>query len=179
MTPVTDDGKLLINFFGSPAAGKTVAATSLFAALKRNHVDTVLVSEFAHHRVIEENSTGLKNQLWIWANQQYNIFCGYNHATVTVTDSPILLGAIYNTDASPALLDVIFEQHHRYNNLNVVMELDLRHPYSMTGRVHSLTESLTIQSRIFDMLDEREIPYIRYSEVTEDDLVKLVMDAIE
>src|SRR5690554_1065490 len=95
--------RLLVNFFGPPNSGKTVAATSVFSKLKKRHIDTVLISEFATAKVVEENKMAMKNQLYIWANQQYQIFCGYHHAKVTVTDSPILLGAIYNIQAHPSL----------------------------------------------------------------------------
>lgn len=170
--------RLLINLFGSPGSGKTVAATSLFAKLKARHLDVVLVSEFAHHKVVEENSVALANQLYIWANQQYNIFCGYRHARVVVTDSPILLGCIYN-EGNHSLRTVIEEEHKKYNNFNILMELDGSYPYSMMGRCHSYTESLNIGQRIEDLLTELELPFVRYRDYTEDEIVDLIVNVIE
>lgn len=174
----TDDGKLVINFYGAPGSGKTVAATSLFANLKRRHMDAVLVSEFAHAKVVEENKMGLQNQLWIWANQQYNIFCGYNHADVVVTDSPILLGSVYNKGSSPALHQLVMDEHRKYNNFNIVMELDESFPYSMVGRIHDQTQSLAIQNDIIELLEVHDITYARYKDYTEDDIADIIMDCL-
>lgn len=171
--------KLVVNFFGSPNSGKTVAATSLFSKLKKHHLDAVLVSEFAHEKVVEENVRALQNQLYVFANQQYKIFCAHAHARVVVTDSPILLAAIYNQDAIPALHDVIIDQHRHYNNLNILMELDPAHPYAMVGRIHSLTESMTIQNQIVGLLETLDIPYLRYNDSTEDEIVSLVLSSLE
>lgn len=171
--------KLVVNFYGSPGAGKTVAATSLFASLKRSHIDAVLVNEFAHHKVVENNKTALNNQLYIWANQQFNIFAGYHHADVVITDSPMLLGIIYNTQASPMLREVILHEYNKYNNLNLLVTMDGSHPYSMVGRIHSFTQSVTLQNEICEMLDDHEIPYVNYREYTEDEIVELVKEAIK
>lgn len=170
--------RLLVNFFGPPNSGKTVAATSVFSKLKKRHIDTVLISEFATAKVVEENKMAMKNQLYIWANQQYQIFCGYHHAKVTVTDSPILLGAIYNIQAHPSLYEVIFEEHKKYNNLNIMMELDDSYPYSMIGRVHSFTESQSIGNQMIEMLESHNIPFIYYNQTTEDDIVDLIIESL-
>jgi hypothetical protein len=169
--------KLCINFYGPPSAGKTVAATSLFAELKKKHLDVELVSEFAKDCVMEENKSALKNQLFIWSTQQYRIFCGYEHARVVVTDSPILLGAIYNK--SPALTEVIFEEYHKYNNLNVVLQLDGSRPYSMIGRVHSFEESVGIGNQIMDLLESRDIPFLSYGDISEEELVSLIVTELD
>jgi hypothetical protein len=171
--------KLVVNFFGAPNSGKTVAAASVFAKLKKRHFDTVLINEFATSKVIEENKLALQNQLYIWANQQYQIFCGYNHAKVVVTDSPILLGAIYNTQAHPSLYEVIFQEHRKYNNLNIMMRLDNSYPYSMVGRIHSFTESMGIEHQMIQMLEENEIPFLYYNETTEEEIIDLIADSVQ
>lgn len=170
-------GKLCLNFFGPPCSGKTVAATSIFSQLKKRHIDAVLIPEYATMRVVESNKMALANQLNIWANQQYQIFCGYHHAQVVVTDSPILLGAIYNE--SPGLKEVILEEHQKYNNLNIVLELDGTYPYSMVGRIHSFTESQSIGNRIIELLEVNDIPHIFYNELSEDEIVDLIIGSLE
>jgi molybdopterin-guanine dinucleotide biosynthesis protein len=170
--------RLVVNFYGAPNSGKTVSATSLFAQLKKRSIDVVLVTEFAHEKVVEENHTALSNQLFIWASQQYKVFAGYRHAQVVVTDSPILLGSIYNQDASPSLHDVILTEHHKYNNLNLVMQLDDEYPYSMVGRIHSQEESKAIENRILELLSLHDIPFLSYKNTTEADLVEFIESAI-
>src|SRR5690606_29966342 len=104
--------------------------------------------------------------------------CGYHHAKVTVTDSPILLGAIYNIQAHPSLYEVIFEEHKKYNNLNIMMELDDSYPYSMIGRVHSFTESQSIGNQMIEMLESHNITFIYYNQTTEDDIVDLIIESL-
>lgn len=171
--------KLIVNLYGSPSAGKTVAATSIFSQLKKRGLDVVLVSEFAHEKVVEENKMALSYQLHIWSTQAYRLYCAYQHAQIVVTDSPILLGSIYNDKGSTALHTVILEEHHKYNNLNVVMELDPKYPYSMVGRIHNFDESLEIENRIFEMLSLNDIPFLRYVDTTEEDILALITEAVE
>jgi hypothetical protein len=172
------ENKLVVNFIGAPGSGKTVAAASVFSQLKKTHVPTALVSEFAYQMVIEANASALKNQLYVWANQQFRIFCGYQHSQITVTDSPILLGAIYNTNASEALMQVFFEEYHRYNNFNILVTLDHSRPYSMTGRIHSFTESISIENQIIDLMNNNDIPFVSYDDTTEEDLVSLILESV-
>jgi adenylate kinase family enzyme len=171
--------KLVLNLYGSPGAGKSVAATSLFAKLKKEHIPVAFVNEFATECVLEENEMALSNQIFIWANQQYRIHCAYQHAQVTVTDSPILLGLIYNTEASPALKDVILEQYHKYNNFNVFIELDSEYPYNMTGRLHSFTESISIQNQLRELLYEHDIPLLDYNDASEEEIVQLILESLK
>jgi hypothetical protein len=169
---------LCVNFFGSPGSGKTVAASSIFAALKKCHVDVGLVTEYARMAVIEQNQMALDNQLYVWATQAHHIFCAYRSYQVVVTDSPIPLGVIYNANSSPALPDVIFDTYHQYNNFNIILELDESRPYSMAGRIHSFEESLRIQNQILELLENRNIPFVMYNETNEEELMSLIMEAV-
>jgi hypothetical protein len=171
--------KLVISFYGSPNSGKTVAASSMFALLKKEHVDVGLVTEYARQAVVEQNTLAISDQLFIWANQNHHIYCAYQHYQVVVTDSPILLGTIYNEDDSGHLKQVIINEYHKYNNFNILLTLNTSHPYSMAGRVHSYTESMSIQNQLVELLDNEEIPYLCYDDTTEDDIVQLVLEAIK
>jgi AAA domain-containing protein len=175
----TEDGKLVVNLLGAPNAGKTVVATSLFARLKKRHADVVLVSEYAHQMVVEENKTALADQLFIWANQSHRIFAGYRHAKLVVTDSPILLGAIYNRQSSIHLQEVILAEHRKYNNFNIILDLDASYPYSMVGRIHNFDESVQIGDEIMDMLTTHDIPFLKYKDFEPDEIVDLILSAVE
>src|ERR1041385_6113072 len=138
--------KLVINFLGAPSAGKSVAATSIFAQLKKQNVDVLYVGEFAKDLVVEDNKLALRNQLYVWATQYHRIFCAHEHAQITVTDSPILLGLFYQNETThKSIHEVILSCHKEFNNVNILVELDTNRPYSMTGRVHTLDQSLKIQ----------------------------------
>lgn len=173
----SENGELVINFFGPPNAGKTVAATSMFAKLKRAHVDVVLISEFAHQMVVEEHQIALNNQLYIWASQQFRIFAGCYHARVVVTDSPILLGYVYNTGNIP-LQELILAEHRKYTNFNIVLDL-AEFPYSMVGRIHDRAASVTIGNDIVKMMGKYDIPFLSYSDYIEEEIVEIILSTLE
>jgi hypothetical protein len=170
--------KLCINFFGGPNSGKTLAAASLFTRLKKLHIDSELVAEFPKDLVLEDNKTALANQIYVFANQLYRVQCAYNNTTVSVVDSPLLLSAIYNPNTSKHLINLIFEQHKKFNHLNVFVERDLEFPHSMKGRIHSLTESITIDNQIVHLLENNNFPYISYREIGEDNLIQIITTEI-
>lgn len=157
--------KLLINFYGGPSAGKTTAAAHLFTLLKHAGIDTEIVSEFAKDLVLENNPRALEYQWYVLATQAYRIMCAYRSMQVVITDSPILLGIIYDKDNSKALFDLCMEQHHQYNNINVFVTRNSNYKHTMAGRIHSLTQSVAIDNAISRLLEENEIPYLRLSEL--------------
>lgn len=154
--------KACVNFYGGPAAGKTTAAAELYAYLKKDDLNVEMAHEVAKEFVLEENKVALSYQLMVWANQCYRIYTAYRHADILVTDSPILLGAIYNENASPAFLEVVMDQYHLFNNINVVVPRQLQTSHSMSGRIHSLTESISIDNQIIHLLEKNNIPYVTY-----------------
>lgn len=171
--------KLICNILGAPSSGKTTIATSLFSQLKKKGVNVGLVVEYATMAVMEQNIMALQDQLFVWANQQHHIFCASQHYDIVVTDSPILLGHIYNTEASEALRQVILDTHGQYENLNIFVELDATRPYTMSGRIHSLTEALQIHQEIRDLLHRHDIPFLSYHEYTEEEIVALILSVLE
>ena len=166
--------KLVVSIYGGPGIGKTTAASELFVELKKLSLDVEIVSEFAKDVILEGRSDALKHQWYIMANQSYRIYCSYRNMDVTITDSPILLGPIYDCEASPALLALCFEQYHKYNNLNIVLDRNPEYVHTMAGRVHSLTESVSIDNRILEFLSDHNIPYLNYSEYGLDRIVQLI-----
>lgn len=166
--------KLVINLFVGPNGGKTTLASEIFMRLKKEDIDVHMVSDFAAEAILEGRPDTLKYEWYVVANQMYKILCAYNAMQVVIVDSPILLGPIYDPDASPALLALCLEHHHKYNNLNIVLSRDSTIEHSMAGRVHSLTESISIDNRIVRLLDDHDIPYISLSDFG----VDKIMDAI-
>lgn len=170
--------KLAIGFLGGPGCGKTTASVGLYNRLKKEGLEVELVSEFAKELILENNKTALSYQKYVWATQCYRMYCAYKRTQLVITDAPILLGAIYNENISQSFLDVILEEHHKFNNINIIVPRDLSRPYSMAGRIHSLTESIAIDNRIINLLEINNIPYITLNEVTENDLVEIILKSI-
>lgn len=159
---------------GGPGIGKTTLAAQLFVELKKLSLEVEIVSEFAKDIILEGRPDALSHQWYIMANQSFRIFCAYKHMEVVVTDSPILLGPVYDCDSSPALVALCFEQYHKYNNLNIVLNRTLEYEHSMAGRIHSLTESISIDNRIIRFLEESNIPYIKYDDFGLDRIVQII-----
>ncbi len=170
--------KACVNFYGGPAAGKSTAAASLYAHLKKAGFNVEMAPEIAKEFVLEENSVALSYQLMIWANQCYRIYTAYRHADIVITDAPILLGAIYNEDASSAFIDVVLEQYHSFNNINIVVPRQTSTLHSMVGRVHSLTESVSIDNQIIHLLENHAIPFTTY-DGDDDALTQLIYDELQ
>lgn len=170
--------RICINFFSGPGGGKTVAAASLFTKLKKLHIDTELVAEFPKDLVLEGNTKALANQIYVFSNQLYRIQCAYENTKVAVVDSPLLLSAIYNPNTSKHLIELVFEQHQKFNNINIFVNRENSYPHSMSGRVHSLTQSITIDNQILDLLESYDIPYMSYNQLGEDALVEIISDQI-
>lgn len=152
----------MVCLLGSPGSGKSLVAAEIFQELKKRHYDTELVSEFAKECVLEGNLHAIKNQIYLFGCQLYRQQCAYDVAQVTITDSPLLLNCIYNPDYSTHLTDLVFEQNSKFNNLNILLCRGSGHEHSMSGRIHSLTESIQIDKQIKHLLDSTETPYVKH-----------------
>ena len=170
---------LLINTYGGPGAGKTVAATDLFNSIKKRHFKTDLVTDFAKDMIIQRNTSAMEEQLYIWASQLYRNRCAYKQATITVTDTPVLLGCIYNKPLSPNLKKLIFEEYHKFNNFNLVIPRDINREYSMFGRVHTEVESITIDQQIVELLTDNDIPFSYYDETNLQTIVDEIVSIVK
>ena len=168
---------LICSFYGGPGIGKTTAAASLYAALKKTNISVELAAEFAKEKVLEKNKMAMSYQKYIWVNQAYRIYCASQTAQVVITDAPILLGCIYNKPLTQSLMDVIFDEHTQYNHLNIVLTRNHTH-FDDTSRAHDLEESKNIDLQIRTLLDEHEIPFIEYDSYNEDELVQLILESI-
>lgn len=149
----------VLNVLGGPGVGKSTLAAHLYTELKRLHIDVEYVNEYAKELVYQENSLALKDQILVFANQYHRLWTAAQKNTVIITDSPIILSTIYNPDTSANFRALVIEMHNRFNNLNVILERS-QQPHSMTGRIHSLTESISIDNRIRNLMDEQQMDYL-------------------
>lgn len=149
---------LVVSIFGGPGSGKTTVASELFVGLKKRNVDVELVTEFAKDLIMANNKSALKHQFYVTGVQAHRIWSAAYHAQVVLVDSPILLGTIYDNRASQAFRDLCFEYHNELTNFNILLRRN-PFPHSTYGRVHSLTESVSIDNRIHRLLSENNLYY--------------------
>jgi len=169
----------MVNFFGGPSSGKTTAAADVFCNLKKLHIDCELVAEYPKDLVLEDNNVALANQIYVFANQLYRVECAYAHTRVAIVDSPLLLSTIYNNDkVTSTFIDLVIEQHKRFNNLNIVVRRRDDVPFSGMGRIHTLTESISIDNQIVELLDRIGIPYVYYDEWNTDALIEFIKETV-
>lgn len=77
-----------INLFGGPGTGKSTAAASLFAEMKKKGMDVELVTEVAKDFVWEERQKTLEIQPYITVKQYRNLFRLKGKVDYVITDAP-------------------------------------------------------------------------------------------
>ena len=177
---MTEQNKLLLNILSGPAGGKSTLAAELYMAFKKKHYAIEYVNEFAKELIYADHQSALPNQVYVFAHQLYKIECAYKHNQIVVTDSPILLSAIYHPEYSEILPALVVEQYQKFNNFNILLTRSVEREHCMVGRVHSLSESISIDNEIKSWLDEIEIEYMEYDAIHTpiSELVELVEDCL-
>ena len=164
---------IIVNLFAGPGAGKSTGAAYIFSKLKMAGVDAEYVTEFAKDKVWENNQDSLhKCQFYISGKQAWRIARCYGKVDVIVTDSPILLAAMYSED-NPQLVPGIIYEYFKYRN--IAYFIDRVKPYNPNGRNQTLEEAKAIDQKLIDFLEMNCVGYNTvpgneegYDEVVED-----------
>lgn len=151
-------------------------AAALFADLKKRGFNAELVTEYAKDKVWEHNDTVFSNQVYILGKQSYRVSRVAGQVDVIITDSPILLSAIYNPDPEiqNELEALTVKMFNQYNNLNIVLKRTF--PYQKEGRIHSEEQSSEIYYKIIGCLNQNGIGYSVFD--NKDDTQQTLMDII-
>lgn len=113
----------VINLFGGPGTGKSTTAAGLFHIMKLRECNVELVTEYAKDLTWEKRHDVLGDQLYILAKQARRLTRLDGQVDFVVTDSPLLLGLIYQQDTyfpntfAPFLLDV----WNSFDNINFLL----------------------------------------------------------
>jgi hypothetical protein len=146
----------VINFFGGPGCGKSTTAAGLFYDLKVKGYCVELVTEYAKDMVYEKRHNILEDQLYILAKQARRISRLKDSVDFVVTDSPILLSMIYNTDTD-IINDLAIEIFNRYDNTNLFITREKA--YQPYGRMQTLTQAKEIDQKILQCLLTLGFPF--------------------
>lgn len=150
---------LVINLFGAPGAGKSTGAAYIFSELKQRGVNAELVTEFAKDKTWEGNTLALSCQEYVFGKQSYRLARCRDDVDVIITDSPLPLAIIYNTN--PALgrpfNEVILNVFGTYDNVNFFIKRGK--VYNPKGRSQTEAESDALAEDIIHMLDYHRIDY--------------------
>jgi nicotinamide riboside kinase len=155
---------LIINFFGGPACGKSTMAAGLFNILKLNNYSTELVAEFAKEKIHEENWVAIKYQPYNTSNQMYRQYIAEKNYDIVITDSPYILGIVYDEEPLPVIRrtykEFLISTFCSKNNLNYFITRNNQRVWDQIGRCHTLEESIEKDKDIKTLLDNENINYI-------------------
>ena len=83
--------------------------------------------------------------------------------SVIVTDSPILLGLLYQKEPYQDIEQFAFDKHSSMNNFNLFIKRGNEPAYEQAGRIHSREQSASIDEKIRAFLEDHNIFYGTYS----------------
>lgn len=153
----------VINLFGGPGTGKSTTAAYIFHELKCAGRNVELITEYAKDVVWEKRQNLFTDQVYICAKQNRRMerLIG-SGIDVVVTDSPLILGALYTPDEyyknfKPLLIEM-FKSYE--NSLNVWLHRGF--DYNPVGRNQTADEAEAIDLRIIDLLEQSNVP-VHYS----------------
>ena len=172
---------VVVNMFGVPGAGKSTGTAYVFSRLKMSGYNCELISEFAKDKVWEENKTVFENQAYIFGKQSYRQSRCDGKVDILLTDSPLPLSIIYNHDQrlTENFNLTVMDVFNSYENLNFL--LDRVKPYNPIGRLQTESESDALKGDVENLLNERNIPYIRVPGDLDgyDYIVKIIKEYME
>ena len=146
----------IVNFYRGPGCGKSTMAAAVFAELKWAGVNCELVTEYAKTKVWEESFRVFESQMFVSANQIYNIATVAKHVDLIITDSPILLGTAYS-DGDVLLNELIKKEYHKYDNVNIFLNRVKK--YVGVGRIQTEEQAIEKDKEIKRILLETHEPY--------------------
>lgn len=152
---------LYVNLYGGPGTGKSTTAALTFGRLKVNGTNAELVQEYAKDRVWQEDWAALRFQPYIQGKQMFRQYRLLGKVEVAVTDSPILLSALYAGFGCVEGWElVLFHQYQLFNNLNVFLVRNSEaHPYNSKGRSQSEEQAIAIDVQTKELLDRFGVAY--------------------
>jgi len=151
----------IVNFYGGPGTGKSIAAVDTFSLMKKRGFSAELVTEYAKDMVWSDRTAMFEYQEYIFAKQRHRIERLKGKVDYVITDSPINLGHFYMPEGSPyeqlgAFIDSCFDT---YDNLNIFLMRPHDRPYEQYGRYQTEEEAEEIDKNILNFLTNKEIPF--------------------
>lgn len=143
---------VFINLYGGPGAGKSTAAASLFAEMKKMGKNVELVTEVAKDFVWEERNKTLEIQPYITVKQYRNLYRLKGKVDYVITDAPILMGCVYAelyaNDLPRSYKDMTVDLHREVLNPRVDIYLERAYAYNSNGRYQTEQQAIAIDAMI-------------------------------
>lgn len=181
---------LVVNLFAGSGAGKSSNAYIIAGLLKMKGIETEYISEFAKDLCWEGRDKAFKLQPYIFGKQLKKQFYVNENTQVIISDSPILLSAVYDPEQDINFRKYILKTFNNFNNYNIFLNRG-NVKFSSIGRNESnVKESEKFDIKLKNFLNENQIPYVEeinevgYGQldnckrIVEDIISRLVVDKI-
>lgn len=171
----------VVNFFAGPGAGKSTMALLVTGLLKMDGINTDYIPKYAKSIACERRPSKFEVQENIFGMQSLALSRAADECSVVVTDSPLLLSALYSSygERWRSKVEISMSQlaqvrFHTYNNLNFLIRRTK--PYNPSGRLQTEAEVHELDRLTSLMLYELEIPFqtVECSETSARDIVECI-----
>ena len=132
----------VINYWGGPSSGKSTRAAEHFVALKKAGVNAELVREFAKD-LVYQGSIQDTSQYEITMEQCFRQEIIGSQADVIVTDSPVLIGLVYDPSADDATFNRAWSCWNQFDNVSYWLPSG-QFAFQDEGRVHTETAATAL-----------------------------------
>jgi nicotinamide riboside kinase len=150
---------IVVNLIGGPGVGKTILTHELVAKIKRKFYSCDISAEYIKRKLREQALKVIQSQIYIFGKQQFQLFTMKDDVDVIITDSPILLSAIYDKSECPHLKALIMKEYNSYHNLMYYIERDPSVPYEKEGRYQDLKGAKEVDKKVKDFLYDNNVAY--------------------
>ncbi len=170
---------IVINLAGGPGCGKSILASDVFSALKRQFVECELSSEYIKRKIREDARKVVQNQIYIFAKQQFQLFGMKDNVQVIITDSPLFLSSVYDETKCKALKQLIMKEYNGYKNLTYLLKRSKVVPYEQEGRYQDLEGAKKVDRKVKKFMEKNDIKYKTLKGIDADSLEAIVKDALK
>ncbi len=150
---------IVVNLIGGPGVGKSILTSDLFSVLKKEFISCDISHEYIKKKLREKALKAIESQIYIFAKQQFQLFTMKDEVDVILTDSPLILCAVYDKTSCPLLKALILKEYNKYNNLNYLLLRDESVPYEQEGRYQDSEGAKKVDTQMVDFLNKEEIPF--------------------
>lgn len=175
----------VINLYGGPGTGKSTNAALVFGKLKVAGITAELAHEYAKELTWEDRLNVLGFQPYVMGKQMWRIQRLLGKVQVIVTDSPVMLGAIYAPDSmDQSWVDFLYSVHQGWNTVDIFLKRNTHaHPYVEDGRNQNEVEARLLDDKVRHMLYAYEIPHsvvaVQTEEKTADHIVGQIKERLD
>ena len=179
MTTKSQPETLVICLYGGPGCGKSTTAAGIFFDLKSRGINCELVTEFCKDLTWERRYKTFEDQIYIFGKQYHRIHRLMGQVDVIITDSPLLLTPVYDSEKRPTLEKLAVEEHDKMWTYNAFLKR--KKAFNPKGRIHGEDHAKEIDTAIIDILMKHEVLFETFDGTTDgkDAIVKKILMLLE